>query len=113
VVEGFFGGEGARALEDLGEADAFAFAVDELAALLGSAIHKRVQPIAMSRWAHEEWIEGSYSHACPGQAAARERLAAAGDDRIAFAGEACSISDYSTAHGAFDSGRAAVRRLVG
>jgi monoamine oxidase len=113
VIEGFFGGEGARALEDLGDADAFAFAVDELAALLGSGIRKRVGPIARSRWAHEEWIQGSYSHASPGLAAARQGLAAAGDDRIAFAGEACSINDYSTAHGAFDSGKAAVRRLFG
>ena len=67
----------------------------------------------MSRWAAEPWIEGSYSHALPGHAIERLRLANAGDDRIAFAGEAVSVSDYSTAHGAFDSGTAAIRRLLG
>jgi monoamine oxidase len=111
IVEGFFGGNGARAIEELGEEGAAAFAADELAALLGSGIRKRLKPIAVSRWAHEPWIGGSYSHALPGRAGARQALAEAGDDRIAFAGEAVSREDYSTAHGAFDSGRAAVRRL--
>jgi monoamine oxidase len=113
VVEGFFGGDGARAVEELGDEGAAAFAVEELAGLLGSAIRTRLKPIAVSRWAHEPWICGSYSHACPGQAAARSRLANAGDDRIVFAGEAVSATDYSTAHGAYDSGIAAVRRLFG
>ena len=111
VVEGFFGGPGARALEKLGKEDGAQFAVDELAALLGSGIRRRLAPIALSRWAAEPWIEGSYSHALPGHSADRLRLAAAGDDRIAFAGEAACVEDYSTAHGAFDSGKAAVRRL--
>jgi monoamine oxidase len=111
VVEGFFGGAGARALEKLGKEEAAAFAVDELASLLGSGIRKRLAPIALSCWAAEPWIGGSYSHALPGHAADRLRLAASGDDRIAFAGEAVSVEDYSTAHGAFDSGKAAVRKL--
>jgi monoamine oxidase len=111
VIEGFFGGDGARALEDLGEDGAFAFAIDEIAALLGTEIRKRLTPIAVSAWTHEEWIGGSYSHALPGFAAARGCLADAGDERIAFAGEAVSREDYSTAHGAFDSGVAAAQRL--
>jgi monoamine oxidase len=111
VVEGFFGGTGARGLEDLDDQSAAAFAIDELAALLGSETRTRLSPIAVSRWAQEPWIGGAYSHALPGHADARPRLANAGDDRVAFAGEAVSIGDYSTAHGAFDSGAAAVRRL--
>ena len=113
VVEGFFGGEGARSLESLDDAGAAALALDELAALLGSDFRERAAPIAVSRWAAEPWIGGSYSHARPQQADARRRLANAGDDRIVFAGEAVSTSDYSTAHGAFDSGKAAVARLFG
>ncbi|HZU51869.1 MAG TPA: NAD(P)/FAD-dependent oxidoreductase, partial [Sphingomicrobium sp.] len=112
VVEGFFGGNGARTLEELGEKGAAAFAIDELAALLGSSFRKRVQALQMSSWGHEPFIEGSYSHACPGFAAARELLANAGDDRIVFAGEAVSRTDYSTAHGAYDSGIRAVRKLL-
>jgi monoamine oxidase len=114
IVEGFFGGGGgSRALEKLSDDEAFAFALDELAALLGSSMRKRLRPIAVSRWGHEAWIGGSYSHALPGHSNAREVLAQVGDDRIAFAGEAVSKSDYSTAHGAFDSGKAAVTRLLG
>lgn len=112
VVEGFFGGEGARAIEQLGDDEAFAFAIDELSALLGSSFRKRLRPLVLSCWAHEPWIGGSYSHALPGHAAARERLANAGDERIRFAGEAVSRGDYSTAHGAYDSGVAAVRKLA-
>jgi len=113
LVEAFFGGDGARAIERLNKVDAFAFAVDELAALLGGGIRSRLRPIARSCWAEEPWIGGSYSHACPGKAGARRRLAEAGGERIAFAGEACSPNDFSTAHGAFDSGAAAVERLFG
>ena len=113
VVEGYFGGLGARAVEKLGFEGAAAFAVDQLAGLLGSGIRKRLSPIALSCWSSEPWIHGSYTHACPGHAAMRLVLAAAGADRIAFAGEAVSEKDYSTAHGAFDSGAAAVRRFYG
>jgi monoamine oxidase len=113
IVEGFFGGDGARALETLDDEGAAALALDELVALLGSNFRKRAAPIAVSRWAAEPWIGGSYSHARPGQADARSRLANAGDGRIAFAGEAVSTGDYSTAHGAFDSGKAALARLSG
>jgi monoamine oxidase len=113
VVEAFFGGDGARAIERLKKDDAFAFAIDELAALLGSGIRARLKQIVRSCWAEEPWIGGSYSHARPGKAVARVKLAEAGGERIAFAGEACSPSDFSTAHGAFDSGAAAVARLFG
>ena len=112
VVEGFFGGTGARALEELDDDGAAAFAIGELAALLGSAVRSRLSLIGLSRWAHQPWIGGAYSHALPGSAGARQDLLDAGDDRIAFAGEAVSAGDYSTAHGAFDSGAAAVGRLA-
>lgn len=112
VIEGFFGGDGARLIEQLGEQDAAAFAIDELVALLGSDFRERVGLIATSRWGHEPWIGGSYSHARPGSAAARQKLAEGGDERIIFAGEAVSRTDYSTAHGAYDSGVNAVKRLT-
>ncbi|HEV2595073.1 MAG TPA: NAD(P)/FAD-dependent oxidoreductase [Sphingomicrobium sp.] len=112
VVEGFFGGEGARAIEQLGDEGAFAFAIEELVALLGSGLRKRLRPLILSRWAQDPWIGGSYSHARPGHAAARNQLANAGDERVHFAGEAVSRSDYSTAHGAYDSGVAAVRKIA-
>ena len=107
VVECFYGGRAARLLEREGEAAACAFAADELAALLGSAIRARLRPLACCFWGRERWIAGSYSHALPGRRAARATLAEPVEDRLFFAGEACSAQDFTTAHGAHDTGAAA------
>jgi monoamine oxidase len=39
-------------------------------------------------------------------------LAAAVEDRIYFAGEACSVHDFSTAHGAYRTGIAAAEAVL-
>ena len=109
VVESFFGGDCADQLED---GDATAFAIEELVALLGSAWRARLTPITATRWRHEAWIEGSYSHARVGQAHQRATLAGAVDDRLFFAGEACSPHDFSTAHGARVTGLAAAAAVL-
>ncbi|WP_233222414.1 FAD-dependent oxidoreductase [Allosphingosinicella deserti] len=89
-----------------------AFAVEELTALFGSGFGARLRPLAASAWGAERLACGSYSHALPGHAAARTILAAPVDDRLFFAGEACSAEDFSTAHGAFEAGvRAAEQAL--
>ena len=46
------------------------------------------------------------------QADCRTALAAPVDDRLFFAGEACSEGDYSTAHGAYLTGIAAADRAI-
>lgn len=104
VIEGFFGGEGAVTLEREGLLDAFAFALDELSSVLGSNIRRHLRPLAASSWCRTDWIGGSYSHALPGQASARSVLARPIEDRLFFAGEATHQSDFSTAHGAWESG---------
>ncbi|WP_375270111.1 flavin monoamine oxidase family protein [Sphingomonas sp.] len=104
VIESFFGGDCAEQLE---QGDAAAFAIDEIVALLGSDWRRRLTPITATRWRHEPWIEGSYSHARVGHADQREVLARPVEQRIFFAGEACSPHDFSTAHGARDTGLAA------
>lgn len=110
LIEGFVGGEAARELESDG--DAFvAFACDELAGLFGSGIRNRLEPIAQSRWGRQPFARGSYSHALPGHAEARAVLARDVDGRLFFAGEACSMQDFSTAHGALQTGLAAARAV--
>ena len=104
VIEGFFGGAGATMIEREGSAGAFAFAIDELAALFGSAIRTRLRPIAGSAWCRADHIGGSYSHALPGHVGSRATLATPIDDRLFFAGEATHATDFSTAHGAYQSG---------
>ena len=100
----FFGGRFAAALEREGEAAMFAFASGELARLFGNDIRKRMLPLAATAWRHDPWSRGSYSFALPGHADDRAVLAAPVDDRLFFAGEACSPNFFSTAHGAWMSG---------
>jgi len=111
LIEGFVGGEAAREFEADGDAFA-AFARDELAGVFGSAIRSRLEPIAQSRWARQPFSRGSYSHALPGHANARAILATDVDGRLFFAGEACSTHDFSTAHGAYQTGVAAARAIL-
>lgn len=108
IIESFFGGDCAEALED---GDAAQFAIDELVALLGSDWRRRLTPRGATRWRHVPHIGGSYSHARVGQAGQRAVLAAPVDDRIFFAGEACHSHDFSTAHGAYETGVAAARAI--
>jgi len=110
IVESFFGGPCAEMLEADGAAAAFA--IDELVALLGSDWRARFTPLATTRWRHVPLIGGSYSHAQVGHAGARQQLAQPVDGRLFFAGEACSRADFSTAHGAYETGLAAAHALT-
>jgi monoamine oxidase len=112
VIECFFGGAGARALEAEGEGAGLDFAIEQLVALLGSEMRRRLTPLVESRWGAEPLFGGSYSHALPGKAASRAVLAAPVENRIFFAGEASSRSDFSTAHGAHESGVRAAREAL-
>jgi len=100
----FFGGRFAAALEAEGEAAMFSFAAGELARLFGSGVRTQLAPLAATAWLRDPWARGSYSYARPGHADDRARLAAPVDDRLFFAGEACSPNFFSTAHGAWLSG---------
>jgi monoamine oxidase len=112
-IEGFFGGRFARDLEDAGDGAFAAQSIDEIADLLGNDIRRKLSPLAESRWARDPFARGSYSHALPGHAGARQVLAAPIDNRLFFAGEATSPQFFSTAHGARDSGERAAREALG
>jgi monoamine oxidase len=111
-IEGFFGGRFARQLEDAGDGALAACAIDEVVDALGADFRKRLAPLSESRWAHDPFARGSYSHALPGHATARAALATPVDGRLYFAGEATSPNSFSTAHGARDSGERAAREVV-
>jgi monoamine oxidase len=112
VVECFFGGEGARFIEEGGHAAGFDFAIEQLAALFGSEIRRNLRPLIGSEWSQMKRIGGGYSYALPGHASARTVLARPFDDRMFFAGEATSAGDFSTAHGAHDSGVRAAEEAI-
>ncbi|WP_226579081.1 flavin monoamine oxidase family protein [Acuticoccus sediminis] len=112
VIECFFGGAGARLVAANGTKATFARCIDQLAGLLGSGVRDHLRPLVASDWAGTPSIRGGYSYARPGRRAAREVLARPYDGRIFFAGEATHTTDFSTAHGAHDSGVRAAEELL-
>jgi monoamine oxidase len=113
VIECFFGGPGARALEREGFDAGFAHAQDELASLFGGGIRNSLKALTGMCWGMIDGIGGAYSHALPGESRRRAELAAPLDEKIFFAGEATDAQDFSTAHGAYASGvRAAEEALA-
>ncbi|OLB76796.1 MAG: hypothetical protein AUI16_07700 [Alphaproteobacteria bacterium 13_2_20CM_2_64_7] len=111
-IEAYFGGRLAAELEAGGDGAFVDFAVSELVGLFGSDFARRVKPLKLHPWGIDPFSRGSYSYALPGKAECRAALAAAVDDRLFFAGEACSRSDYSTAHGAYLTGAAAAEQVI-
>lgn len=112
IIEAFFGGAHARALEAEGPGAAAAFAIGELVGIYGASLRRRVAVLAQTAWAADPWARGSYSHALPGRAGDRAVLAAPVDERLFFAGEACSAHAFSTAHGAWETGERAAREVL-
>jgi monoamine oxidase len=111
-IEGFYGGRYAQALEDAGDGAIAAASIDEIAGFLGNDFRRKLRPLKESRWAHDPFARGSYSHALPGYANKRAVLAAPVDGRLFFAGEATSLNFFSTAHGAHDSGERAAKEAL-
>lgn len=111
-IEGFFGGSFACQLENAGEGAIAAHSIDEIAGFLGNDIRRKLKPLYESRWGHDPFARGSYSHALPGHAGDRAMLAAPVDGRLFFAGEATSPTFFTTAHGARDSGERAAKEVL-
>lgn len=112
LIEAFFGGRCAEALEVQGDAAFFDFAAAELCNVFGNDFRRRLKPICVHRWGLDPFARGAYSCARPGFADCRATLAAPVEGRLFFAGEACSPHDFSTAHGAYQTGIAAADAVM-
>jgi monoamine oxidase len=112
LIEAYLGGNCAAELESKGEAAFFDFAVAELVGVFGGNFARRLKPIHIHRWGLDPFALGSYSYALPGAADCRAALAEPIDARLFFAGEACSIHDFSTAHGAWHTGVTAAEQVI-
>jgi monoamine oxidase len=112
MIEAYFGGDLARGLVEAGADAMVDFAKQELAGLLGSQFSGRLTTIAASSWASDPLAKGSYSYAKPGCADMRAVLAAPHENRIFFAGEACSRARFSTTHGAYETGHFAAEQAL-
>ena len=112
AVECYFGAGLARDLEAAGQEATTAFALDEMAKIFGAGIRGRLRSLTWTAWGRDPFARGSYSYAMPGRADARATLAAPVDERLFFAGEASSREAYSTAHGAYLTGRRAAGEVL-
>lgn len=112
VIECFLGGAGARKAATDGAAAAYERATDQIVKLFGSSVRDNLRPLAASDWAGTASVGGGYSHALPSQRDARDILARPFDNRLFFAGEATHATDFSTAHGAYKSGRRAAEEAI-
>lgn len=112
LIEGFVGGEFARRLEKEGRAAQEAEARRQFAFAFGSDVLKQLRFVEATAWDIDPFSRGAYSHALPGNADQRAVLAAPVDDRIFFAGEACSRHRFSTAHGAWETGISAAENYL-
>ena len=107
VIGAFLGSDGARIIEEEGPAAGFAYVASELVSLVGSDVASAIRPLAATSWSRMASIGGAYSCALPGRSGARAQLALPFEDRLFFAGEATHPFDFTTAHGAHDSGQRA------
>jgi len=107
IVIGFLGGACGRDLRTEGEAAMTDFALEELTRMFGGDLRRHVGRSTATAWTLDPHIGGGYSAARPGHAHRRTDLAASIDDRLFFAGEACSIDEFATCHGAYRTGVAA------
>jgi monoamine oxidase len=106
----YFGGSFARELEMSGELETFAR--DELAQIFGADLIRKICRATHTAWASDPFARGSYSAAEAGYAHLREQLNIPVAGKIFFAGEACSIRDFGTVHGAWFSGESAARAVA-
>ena len=113
TIECYLGNDSAEIIIQEGPVAAYAAALDGLVALLGHGIRRQLRPLVSTDWTRTTHIGGSYSYARPGQQGARAALARPFEERLFFAGEATHATDFSTAHGAYDSGMRAAQEVLG
>ncbi len=108
----YLGGAFSRGLAQAGEAEMIDFAATHLASVLGADVKRSIGRGCATPFDTDPWLGGGYSYGRVGYGNQRAALAEPIDDRIHFAGEACSVESPATAHGAFLSGVAAVARIA-
>ena len=115
IVICYFGGDHAREVVKLGERGALALLVDRFANMIGPEAKKAFVSGRVHGWCDDPWAMGCYSHARPGNAGARAKLAQSVAEKLFFAGEATaagadgSFGAAMTAGGAYLAGEMAAR----
>ncbi len=115
LIECFFGGDCAEALEPEGDGAAADFAIRELVALLGSDWRSRMTPVVTTRWRAEAAYPRLGLFARPYRCRAATRGAGRARRRppVLCRRRPVHGTDFSTAHGAYETGIAAARAVIG
>jgi len=108
----FIGGSEAEYLEKKGEAALAAYALECVQQVFGSNIKTKIDGHICSAWAGESLTFGSYSYAKPTQSKSRKTLGQVLEEKIYFAGEACSVKHFGTVHGAYFSGIQSAEKIL-
>jgi monoamine oxidase len=112
-VVGVTGGRFGQWLERAGQDASVAHLTERLVAAFGGDIRKALtNRCIVTAWGDDLWTLGAYSMATPGNAHQRRELARPVDDLLFFAGEATSPHAFSTCHGAYQSGIAAIEAIA-
>jgi monoamine oxidase len=117
VVVVIFGGDHAREVVRMGEAGAVALALEQFGKLVGRDARAAFRGGRLAAWSEDPYAMGCYSHAIPGHANARAKLALPVAERIFFAGEATGgggdeFGGAMTAGGAYLAGQDAARKAA-
>lgn len=109
---GFVGGSHAWELEKSGEKTAIAFAVDQLASLIGTDVRRHIRKGKMTTWGSNPLTRGAYAAARPGRHSARSLLRDPLGDRVFFAGEAMGGQYPALLSGSHLSGEKAAHQVA-
>ena len=118
IAVAYLGGDHARELTRDGDAAALDRVLERLTVVFGSRVRAAYRGGRVHAWMNDPLSLGCYSHARPGHAEARARLAQPVAERIYFAGEATaagpdgSFGAAMTAGGAFLAGLAAAQAIA-
>jgi len=106
------GGDPGRAVCEMGERAAVAFATDRLAAMVGGRVRGAVTGGRLAAWWTDPLARGSYSIVDPRHLGAREALRTPIAGRVFLAGEASAGGGAMTAGGAFLDGERAAEAAL-
>jgi monoamine oxidase len=111
VLLGFNAADFGRKLESLSDSDTIKSAMDTLRKIFGPNIPEPID-YQITRWASDIFSYGSYSFNSIGTTPkSRNALRSPINNKLFFAGEACSVDYFGTTHGAYLSGIAAAREI--
>jgi monoamine oxidase len=115
-VQGWIGGSPAWELARAGERATADYALSYLRGLFGGRVDALFGdgPSFQTHWGSDPWTRGAYCYAAPGDSAARDTLGEpVADGHLMFAGEGCNVPYAGTVAGAWISGQAAARAVIG